>query len=150
MRFGPDIIRSRPNAAAGFTLIEVMVTSVLLVALVTAGLGALAQLDRYSRRNAEYISVMALVSGTMEGLKGVEYNPPVEPFGLTNRVSTNLASIALSNDGTNYMMNGRIITSIEPVAYGHLITVTGYFTNWNLPYEVTLQNVLNPYSNPDE
>ena len=47
-------------------------------------------------------------------------------------------------------MDGLVVTSIEPVAYGHLITVTGYFTNWNLPYNVTLQNVLNTYSNPDE
>lgn len=131
-------------------MIEVMITSVLLVMLVTAGLYALAQLDRFSRRNAEYVSVMAIVSGTMEGLKGVEYNPPVEPFGLTNRFSTNLTKIALSTDGTNYTMDGLVVTSIEPVAYGHLITVTGYFTNWNLPYNVTLQNVLNTYSNPDE
>ncbi len=142
--------RARSHDASGFTLIEIMITSVLLVTLVTAGLYALAQLDRFSRRNAEYTSVMALVSGTLEGLKGVEYNPPVEPFGLTNRTSTNFTKIALSTDGTSYSVKGMIVTSIEPIAYGHLITVSGHFTNWNLPYTVTLQNVLNSYSNPDE
>jgi len=150
MKIGPDIVHARPPASEGFTLIEIMVTSVLLVALVTAGLFALAQLDRFSRRNAEYVSVMALVSGTMEGLKAVEYNPPAEPFTLDKRVSTNFTSIALSKDGTNYTMKGEVVTTIEPVAYGHLVTVAAYFTNWNLPYQVTLQNVFNPFSNPDE
>jgi len=118
--------------------------------LVTAGLYALAQLDRFSRRNAEFTSVMALVSGEMEALKGKQYNPPVAPFALTNSVTSNLTSIALSGDGQSYLIQGVILTKIEPVANGHLATVSGYFTNWNMPYTVSLQNVINSYSNPDE
>jgi type II secretory pathway pseudopilin PulG len=137
-------------ASGGFTLIEAMITVVLLVMLVTAGMYALGQLDRFSRRNAEYTSVMSLVSGKMEGLKAVEYNPPVTPFGANTSFSTNETKIALSNDGESYAITGQIITRIEPVANGHLVTVTGRFTNWNKPYLVSLQNVLNPYSNPDE
>lgn len=136
--------------SAAFTLIEVMITTVLLVMLVTAGLYALAQLDRFSRRNAEYTSVMAVVAGTLEGMKALEYNPPQSPFGPDAVITTNETEIALSNDGKSYTMKGRVITRIEPVANGHLVTVSGFFTNWNLPYEVTLQNVLNSYSNPDE
>jgi len=93
---------------------------------------------------------MSLVSGTMEELRGYEYNPPVDPFGLESVTTTNTHDIALSNDGTSYLIQGMVVTTVEPVSYGHLITVTGYFTNWNLPYTVTLQNVLNSYSNPDE
>ena len=140
----------RWQGRAAFTLIEIMITTVLLVMLVTAGLFALAQLDRFSRRNAEYTSVMALVTGSLEGLKASRYNPPVPPFGPDVEISTNITEIALSNDGKSYTMKGMVVTQIEPVANGHLVTVTGYFTNWNLPYVVTLQNVLNSYSNPEE
>jgi prepilin-type N-terminal cleavage/methylation domain-containing protein len=143
----PPVLRRERDA---FTLIEIMITTVLLVMLVTSGLFALAQLDRFSRRNAEFTSVLSLVSGTLEGLKASTYNPPVPPFGPDVNVSTNLTKIALSQDGKSYTMDGMVVTRIEPVANGHLITVTGYFTNWNLPYVVTLQNVLNSYSNPDE
>lgn len=127
-----------------------MITTVLLVMLVSSGLYALAQLDRFSRRNAEYTSVMAIVSGEMESLKGKEYNPPQAPFFLTNSVTSNTATIALSADGSSYAISGVIVTEIKPVANGHLATVNGYFTNWNMPYVVSLQNVINSYSNPDE
>lgn len=146
----PIAQRKTQRPAAAFTLIEVMITTVLLVMLVSAGLYALAQLDRFSRRNAEYTSVMALVSGEMEALKGREYNPPTAPFTLTNSVTSNITSIALSADGESYAIQGVIVTVMEPVANGHLATVNGYFTNWNMPYIVSLQNVINSYSNPDE
>lgn len=140
----------RRRSARAFTLIEVMITTVLLVMLVTAGLYALAQLDHFSRRNAEYTSVMAVVAGSLEAMKALEYNPPLSPFGPDTTQTTNATEIALSSDGKSYTMKGKVVTRIEPVANGHLVTVTGYFTNWNLPYEVTLQNVINSFSNPDE
>ena len=139
---------SLPRRLAAFTLIEVLITTVLLLMLVTSGLYALAQMDHTGRRISEYTSVASIASGALEDIKAQPYNPPLGPFGPKASVTTNMIAIGLSKDGTNYAFSGAVITRIEPVADGHLITVQANFTNWNRPYNVTVQNVVNAFSNP--
>ena len=53
---------------------------------------------------------------------------------------------ALDQAGQTFRIPGTIISKTEPVAAGHLVTVTGTFQTPGRPFSVSLQTVVNEYS----
>ena len=136
----------RLATSAAFTLLEVLIASGLLLGLVLASMNALFVMDNSGRRLAATTSAMALVQGKLEEVRTNTYNPPVAPFPASATVTSNAVSISLDKGGTQYLMPGSIITRIEPVASGHLVTVSANFNALGTPVKAQLQTVLNKFS----
>ena len=64
--------------------------------------------------------------------------------------STDRSSIALDQAGSSYRVPGTLISKIQPVTGGHLITVTGTFQTPGRPFSVSLQTIVNEYSGGQE
>ena len=141
-----NLQRQRSAARAAFTLLEVLIASSMLLALVLAGMNALFVMDNSSRRLAQLTSAMALVQGKLEEVRTNDYNPPLAPFTASATVTSNAVSIALDKGGTQYQVPGSLITRIEPVASGHLVTVSASFNVLGTPVKAQLQTVLNKFS----
>ncbi len=141
-----NLQRLRPAARSAFTLLEVLIASGLLLGLVLAGMNAVFVLDKSSRRLAELTSAMALVQGRLEEVRTYDYNPPLAPFVAGATVTSNVVSISLDKGGTQYQVPGTLITRIEPVASGHLVTVSASFNSLGSPVKAQLQTVLNKFS----
>src|SRR5436190_10009327 len=111
-----------------FTLIETMVVLVLVSLLIAGAMGALMSMDLCSRRSADYIAALAIVEAKVEDIRAATYNPPNGTnFSSVTTWLTNSDSISLNQAGTTFKVAGTLISKIEPVAGGHLITVTGNF-----------------------
>ena len=136
----------RPAPSAAFTLLEVLIASGLLLGLVLASMNALFVMDNSARRLAEMTSAMALVQGKLEEVRTNVYNPPLAPFTANATVTSNAVSIALDKGGTQYLMPGSLLTRIEPVASGHLVTVSASFNGLGTPVKAQLQTVINKFS----
>ena len=141
-----NLQRPRSAARSAFTLLEVLIASGLLLGLVLAGMNAVFVLDKSSRRLAELTSAMALVQGRLEEVRTFDYNPPLAPFVAGATVTSNAVSISLDKGGTQYQVPGTLITRIEPVASGHLVTVSASFNSLGSPVQAQLQTVLNKFS----
>ena len=140
-------LQCQPSAArSAFTLLEVLIASGLLLALVLAGMNALFVMDNSARRLAQLTSAMALVQGKLEEVRTNDYNPPLAPFTASATVTSNAVSISLDKGGTQYQVPGSLITRIEPVASGHLVTVSASFNSLGSPVQAQLQTVLNKFS----
>ena len=135
----------RPGEA-GLTLIEVLIGTVLLMILIISSVGALYFNTQASYRLADRIAAMALVQAKLEAVRAATYHPPDSPFGPSTLSLTNSDSIALDKAGAKFLVTGTLITKIEPVASGHLVTVTGKFATPGRPVSVQLQTVVNKYS----
>src|SRR5437762_11149670 len=133
--------RKQPAAPrSAFTLVEVMIIMALLLVLMISSSVSMLVLDRSSRRLADYTSAMALVEAKIYDIRAATYNPPSSSFG-TNTICflTNSVSIALDQAGQTFRIPGTIISKTEPVAAGHLVTVTGTFQTPGRPFSVSLQ-----------
>jgi type II secretory pathway pseudopilin PulG len=136
----------RPDASPAFTILEVLIASSLLLALVLAGMNALFVMDNSSRRLADMTAAMAVVQGQLERVRTNDYNPPLAPFIASATVTNTAASISLDKGGTNYLVAGTLTTRIEPVASGHLVTVSATFNRGGNPLRAQLQTVVNKFS----
>ncbi|HZR18354.1 MAG TPA: hypothetical protein VFE51_13760 [Verrucomicrobiae bacterium] len=130
-----------------FTLVEVMVMMGLVVILFGAGMGALLSMDLCTRRAADYNAVLAVVEAKVEDIRAATYNPPNSPWTSSAVYLTNSDSIALNKAGVTFQVAGTVVSRIEPVAAGHLVTVTGTFQQPRGPaLVVSLQTLVNKYS----
>lgn len=130
-----------------FTLVEVMVMMGLVVMLFVAGMGALLSMDLCTRRAADYNAVLAVVEAKVEDIRAATYNPPNSPWTASAVYLTNNDSIALNKAGVIFKVSGTVISRIEPVSAGHLVTVTGTFPEpRGRALVVSLQTVVNKYS----
>lgn len=130
----------------GFTLMEIMVVMALATIMVISIFSGVISMKMNSSRLADYTSMVAIVEAKVQDIRGATYNPPNSPFGSTTIYLTNQNSIALDKAGVSFQIPGTVISKIEPVAGGHLVTVTGTFQAPKLPISVTLQTVVNKYS----
>lgn len=142
---GPVSLRNAGSEAAGFTLIEVMVVIGLTTILIVSTFGSILSMKINSSRTADYTAMMAIVEAKIQDIRVATYNPPNYPFGASTLYLTNSGSIALDKLGTTFYVPGTVVSKIEPVAAGHLITVTGNFFPPGVPISVTLQSVVNKY-----
>jgi type II secretory pathway pseudopilin PulG len=139
-------IRNGGRRAAGFTLVEVMITGALLMLLIGAGLTTLLFLGRSSVRLADHTSAMALIQGRMESVRAATYNPPQSPFTSATVTLTNNVSLSLGGTGRQILVPGTVRSIIQPVASGHLVTIIGTFQTTPRPLTVSLQSIVNDFS----
>jgi hypothetical protein len=123
-----------------------MIVTALLALLIVGAAGAICTGNLISRRMSDYTAAMAVVEAKVEDIRAATYNPPNSPFGSTAVTLTNASSIALDQAGTTFVVSGTVTSKIEPVASGHLVTVTGTFQTRRTPITVTMQTVVNKYS----
>jgi hypothetical protein len=109
-------------------------------------MNALFVMDNSSRRLADMTAAMAVVQGQIESVRTNDYNPPLAPFLASATVTNSTASISLDKGGTNYLVSGTLTTRIEPVASGHLVTVSATFNTAGSPLRAQLQTVVNKFS----
>ena len=140
------VMISSPTPRAAFTLLEVMVVMGLLGLVFIAGFAAITFNAQASSRLADHTAAFTLVQAKLEAVRAATYNPPNTYFRTNTVWLTNVHSIALSQKGTNYLVSGKLITKIEPVISGHLVTVSGNFPTPYRPTKVELQTVVNKYS----
>lgn len=131
---------------AAFSLVEVLVVMGLAMILIVGGLGGLLGMNLCSRRTADYNAALAVVEAKVEDVRAATYNPPNSPWTSGTVYLTNSDSIALNQAGVTFKVPGTVITKIEPVGAGHLVTVTGTFTEPRRSLSVTLQTLVNKYS----
>jgi prepilin-type N-terminal cleavage/methylation domain-containing protein len=130
----------------GFTLVEVMVVMGLAGILIVSGTGALFSLDLCSRRTADYSAAEAVVEAKIEDIRAATYDPPNSPWLSTTTYLTNSSSVALDKAGVIFQVPGTVVSKFEPIAYGHLVTVTGTFDEPRGTISVSLRTVINKYS----
>jgi type II secretory pathway pseudopilin PulG len=133
-------------AEAGFTLIEIVIVSVLMLSLVIVTWNALLMLDLGTRRMSEQTSALAIVQGKLEEIRNESYNPPTSPYTAATLTTTTNVSFAIDAAGTNFLVNGQMIIEYKPAAVGHLVTVTASFTNFGKSYSPQVQTVINKFS----
>ena len=138
--------RAAPASERAFTLMEVMVVMALMTILIVSGFSAILSMKVWSNRLAQYTAAMAVVEAKVEDLRAKAYKPPISPFGQKPTVVRESGSIDLNQAGAKFLIAGTIVSLIEPVANGHLITVTGTFAAPHQTIVVTLQSVVNKYS----
>ncbi len=146
-RHTPTAQRGSPQRQRNaFSLVEVLVVMVLLTMLIiSAGAGIMA-MDKSSRRLADYTAAMAVAEAKMHSIRAASYVPPTAPFGASTVLLTNTSSIALAIAGTNFLVSGTVISRIQPVSAGHLVTVTATFQEPERNISVTVQSLVNRYS----
>ncbi|HZV33302.1 MAG TPA: type II secretion system protein [Verrucomicrobiae bacterium] len=142
---------AKPRALqSGSTLVETMVVMVCILIAISGAFYTVLYINFTARRVADYSAAMAIVQAKTEEIRAASYNPPNYPFGASNIWITNVESVSLSRNGTNLLVPGTVISLIQPIAQGHLVTVTGTFTspttNLDPPFTVSLQTVVNSFS----
>ena len=144
--FSSLAFRTAPASERAFTLMEVMIVMALMTMLIVSGFSAILSMKVWSNRLAQYTAAMAVVEAKVEDLRAAKYNPPNAPFPSYTTNQTSSSSIDLNEAGAKFLISGTIVSRIESVANGHLITVTGTFPAPRKPIVVTLQSVVNKYS----
>jgi type II secretory pathway pseudopilin PulG len=130
----------------GFTLVEAAVVMGLVMVLIAAGLGAIFSMDLCTRRTGDYNAALAVVEAKIEDIRAATYNPPSFPWTSTTIYLTNRDSIALDQAGVSFLVPGTLVSTITPVAAGHLVTVSGTFQEPRRTLTVSLQTIVNNYS----
>jgi len=132
-------------------MVEVVVVMALVLTIIAGAFGTIRFMNFSSLRLADTTAALAVVQSQLEQVRTTPYDPPTFPFGSAsaNTITTNV-SISLNQGGTAYRVPGTITSTIQPVAEGHLVTVTGTFTNadqfLNPSFTVTLQTVVNRFT----
>ena len=139
-------VRAGRSVISAFSLLEVMVVMGLLMILIVSGFSAILSMRMTSNRLADYTAAMAVVEAKVEDIRAATYNPPNYPFGSSTITLTNSGAVALNKAGAAFLVPGTVVSKIQPVSTGHLITVTGTFKALHRPITVTLQTVVNRYS----
>jgi prepilin-type N-terminal cleavage/methylation domain-containing protein len=145
-RAGGSGLPVAPAGTRAFTLIEVMVVMGLTVILMVAGMGALLSMNLCTRRMADYNAALAVVTAKIQDIRAATYNPPNSPWTSSTVNLTNSGSIALNQAGVTFQVPGKVVSTITPVASGHLVTVTGTFNEPSRALTVSLQTLVNKFS----
>ena len=139
-RIGP------PGSRAAFTLIETLMVIALMGIVLLSGFAAITFNSQASSHLGDLTAVSGLVQAKLEAVRAATYKPPNTYFRSTVVWLTNDHSIYLAKNSAKYLLTGKIITKIEPVISGHLVTVTGLFPTPGRPTVVEMQTVVNQYS----
>jgi type II secretory pathway pseudopilin PulG len=137
----------RKPRTGGFTLVETLVVSGLLVTIIASALAVTVEMEISSSRSAECNAVMAVVEAKAQDIRAFSYNPPAYPFSSNTVYYTNSEKIDLDQAGAKFLIPGTVITKVEPAgSLGHLITVTGTFQTTRRGLTQTVQTVVNTFS----
>ena len=136
--------RSVPHRVAAFTLIEVLCVMGMLTMLFAASFAALISINRISSRSADYISGMALAQAKINDIRATVY--PGTNFLSTATTNINNVSVDLSQAGTSFAVSGTVTSVIQPITWGHLVTVTVIINEPKGSMTNSLQTIVNEYS----
>jgi prepilin-type N-terminal cleavage/methylation domain-containing protein len=134
------------HRAGGFTLIEILVTLAMLLLLLIGALGTITLLDRSSRRQGQHTTALEVAQGKLDEFLSQVYNPPVPPYSSTNYYQSNWVTLAANKSGTATSTFASVISLVQPVLNGHVVTVTVSFTNYDQLVNVQLQTLINRHS----
>src|SRR4051812_21779755 len=112
---------------AAFALVEVVISMGLILVVVIAAVGGIIFMGQTSGRVGDYTAATSVARAKIEDIRAATYNPPNYPFQSTTLYLTNSDWISLDQAGATFKIPGTVISKIEPVASGHLITVTARF-----------------------
>ena len=117
----------------------------MLVLLFTACFGALCSMNRISGRSADYVAGTALAQAKINDLRATTY--PGTNF-LSNKSTTNINSVSvdLNQVGTSFVVSGTVTSVIQPVSWGHLVTVTVVINEPSMTLTNTLQTIVNEFT----
>jgi type II secretory pathway pseudopilin PulG len=135
------------HSQKAFTLVEAMVVTLLTVMVIASCIGLCVAMNYNTARQASYTSALSVIEGKLASIQGTAYDPPYAPFtSSTTSITDTNDAIHLSQDGTNFMIPGSVVSTFEPIAFGHLVTVTGTFQFPGQPLTVSIQGIVNKYS----
>jgi prepilin-type N-terminal cleavage/methylation domain-containing protein len=143
---GKRLLSQSRAGAHGFTLVEVVIVTALLSLLIVAGLGATTAMQVASKRLTEHTAARAIVQAKLQAIRAASYKPPNQPFTAGVVYLTNSASLCLDKAGQKFLVPGTVSAKIEPVASGHLVTVTGTFKAPDRTIRVQVDSVVNRFS----
>lgn len=130
-----------------FTLAEVMVVMGLLAILFIAGFGAITSMRLISHRQADYIAGMSLAEAKINDIRATAYPGTNGVFSsVATTTNINNVSVELNQAGTTFQVPGMVISTIQPIIWGHLVTVKAVIQDGSLFLTNTLQTVVNNYS----
>lgn len=121
----------------------------LLIIIIATGAG-ITSLDRCTRRLADYTAAMSVVEAKMHAIRAATYNPPSSPFTASTVYLTSTSYVSLAKSGTNLLILGTIVSKIQPITSGHLVTVTGTFNEPGFSFTTSLQSVINRYTTGEQ
>jgi prepilin-type N-terminal cleavage/methylation domain-containing protein len=131
----------------GFTLVEVMVVMALLTVLIVGCFGSILCMKLVARRTADFTAGMALAESKIHDIRAVLYSATNTIFSSTSTTTNiNSVSVDLNSAGTTFQIPGTVISTIQPIAWGHLVTVSVIIRESRLNQTNTLQTVVNTYS----
>jgi prepilin-type N-terminal cleavage/methylation domain-containing protein len=133
--------------SGGFTLIEVMVVMALMTMLFVSVFGAITSMNVISRRSADVVAGMELAEAKIHDIRATNYPGTNGVFSSTSTTTNiNDVSVSLNEAGTTLAFPGKVISTIAPIAWGHLVTVQVIIREPNRSLTNTLQTVVNSYS----
>jgi len=109
-------------------------------------MGAIISMDTCTRRTADYNAALAVVEAKIEDIRAATYNPPNSPWTSSTVSLTNSSSVDLNQAGVTFLVPGTVVSTITPVAAGHLVTVTGTFQEPRGALTISLQTLVNQYA----
>ena len=134
------------SSRRGFTLVELMVTVVLLVLLATGVLGSITTMHKLAKKQATYNSVMALVMSEQEAIRTNSYNPPTAPFTAEESKTVEKKYVSLDPDKDDFSLEVSLVTKIEPISSGHKVTISGTYSYGDTTPTITTTTLVNKYS----
>lgn len=144
---GARAAKTTGSRAGAFTLIEVMIVMALMTILFVSAFGAITSMSVVSRRAADAVAGMELAEAKIHDIRATNYPGTNGIFSATTTTTNiNSVSVDLNKAGTTLAVPGTIISTIAPIAWGHLVTVQVIIRESNLSLTNTLQTVVNSYS----
>jgi type II secretory pathway pseudopilin PulG len=135
----------------GFTLVEVMVVTVVFIMLMISAFGTLYVDDKGSRHQAENSTALEIVQGRLEWFRGLPYDYPSATFSNASYSITTNMTITLDNSGSTNLLQALVSTTVAPFqvgtnVVGHLITSSITLNTSKSPRTIQLQSFVNPFS----
>src|ERR1700693_4653426 len=88
----------------GFTLVEVMVVTVVFIMLMVSAFGTLYVDDKGSRHQAENSTALEIVQGRLEWFRGLPYDYPSAIFSNASYSVTSNMAITLDSSGSTTLL----------------------------------------------
>lgn len=141
------MVPNRPKTGA-FTIPEALIAMVILSVSLAATYTGITCWMLLTHRTSDFTAGMALVQAEIHDIRAADYPGTNGIFSRTSTTSfTNNVTVDLNKGGTTFLVPGTLTSVIQPITWGHLVTVTlvvketgnSYLTN-------SLQTVVNNYS----
>jgi len=127
-------------------MIEVLVTTAVMMIIIAGAFVALATFNRNVERMTDQTAAIIALEGELERVRTLQYLPPVSPFSSTNVTWVSNVTLSLDYNGSTFRQIAAMRTTIQPAAHGHLVTVALTYSNAFRPTNLWMQTVVNNYS----